>query len=550
MKFFVRRAPFPWLILAVICVVQVSAVWRLNPTNFFGMSGDDAIYLSSAKAITDGKGYVLPSLPGSPPATKYPILYPWLLSWIWRFNPVFPANLSTAAAFNLVFNVACLVMTFLFIRTLKGFTDTGALIVTAVCALHPYVLGLSANLLADIPFAALILTAFVLAARSLRKNVGWPSAALCGIISGMSFLLKVMGVPSAVGLFFSLAVRGGWRKSVAFAAGALPFFVSLMWRSILAAPNKVPAIATGCSRSWQMSWIYFMNYQAFWKSSAIESHMFWRYVDTNVRFLLYQLGAYFIDLRQLSMTPLNIIVFLLACLAVVRGMARQIQIGGWHPAHFGLAIYLIPVLIWDFPSPERFLVPFLPLFAAAIWVETAHLTAMIQISLLKSTGVQAWVPAVLCCGVIILTVFVAGVSWWRGFGTIADVSYRRAALLVDKREAYEWLRENTAPGARVIAYEEASMFLYSARQGMVPTVLSPAGKENADLLKSQLSCMLATAEPVGASYWLVSDDDFKLEWEHATALERSRAGELEKSYRRLFRSRNGHVRIYDLAGQL
>jgi hypothetical protein len=546
-RFFSQRNFPPWLILVAICAVHVAAVWHLHPTNFFGLSGDDAIYLSSARALTEGKGYILANLPGSPPATKYPILYPWILSWIWRFNPAFPANLSEAAAFNLVFNLAYLAMTFLFLRTLKGFTDRGALIVTTICALHPYLLGLSANLSADIPFAAITLASFVLAARTLVENAGLRSAVGCGIVSGVSFLLKVIGVPSAAGLFLSLAVRSGWRKSMAFAAGALPFFVGLMSHSLLAAPAKAPAIATGCSRSWQLSWIYFMNYQIFWKASAIEDHMFWHYLRTNFNFFLYQLGAYFLDIRQLARNPVNILLFLLVCLAVVRGLARQIQIGGWHPAHFALAIYLVPVLIWDFPSPERFLIPFLPLFAAAIWLEAAHLMTIIRVSVQKSKG--AWVPAVLCGGVIILTVFVAGVSWWRGYEAIADVSNRRAALLVDKREAYEWLRENTAPDARVIAYEEASMFLYSARQGMVPTVLSPAGKENADLLNSQLFCMLATAGPIGASYWLVSDDDFKLEWENATALERSRASELEKSYPRLFRSRGGHVRIYRIAGQ-
>jgi hypothetical protein len=544
-RFFSQRNFRPWLILVAICAVHVAAVWHLHPTNFFGLSGDDAIYLSSARALTQGKGYILANLPGSPPATKYPILYPWLLSWVWRFNPAFPANLSAAAAFNLVFNAAFLVMTFLFLRKLKGFTDRGALIVTTVCALHPYLLGLSANLSADIPFAAFTLTSFVLVANTLRENAGLHCAAGSGIVSGISFLLKVMGVPAAAGLFLSLAVRGRWRKSMVFAAGALPFFVGLMSRSLLAAPSKAPAIATGCSRSWQLSWIYFMNYQAFWKASAVEDHMFWHYLRTNFNFFLYQLAAYFLDIRQLARNPINILLFLLVCLAVVRGLARQIQIGGWHPAHFALAIYLVPILIWDFPSPERFLIPFLPLFAAAIWLEAAHLITTIRVSLQKSKG--AWVPAILCGGVIILTVFVAGISWWRGYGAIADVSYRRAALLVDKREAYEWLKENTAPDARVIAYEEASMFLYSARQGMVPTVLSPAGKENADLLNSQLSCMLATAEPIGASYWLVSDDDFKLEWENATALERLKASDLEKTYPRLFRSRNGHVRIYDLA---
>ena len=33
----------------------------------------------------------------------------------------------------------------------------------------------------------------------------------------------ILGVPIAAGLYLSLAVRGGWRKSAAFAAGVLLF---------------------------------------------------------------------------------------------------------------------------------------------------------------------------------------------------------------------------------------------------------------------------------------------------------------------------------------
>jgi hypothetical protein len=268
-----------------------------------------------------------------------------------------------------------------------------------------------------------------------------------------------------------------------------------------------------------------------------------------MNFLVYQLGAYFIDLRQIGVSPLTIIVLALVCLTVIRGLVRQIQTGGWHPVHFALAIYLIPVLIWDFPSPERFLVPFLTLFAAAIWIEARHLTDQMRISFRKSTPSQAWVSAVLCTGGVALVLYVAGVSWRQGFRAVADLSRYRAILLSDKREAYQWLRENTPPDARVIAYEQATMFLYTARQGMSPTTLSPGGKIDKQLLDAQLTCLLATAEPIGAGYWLVSEDDFKNEWETAMIQERSRSSELEKSHQQLFRSSQGRVRVYAMPDQ-
>src|SRR6266481_1921816 len=91
-----HRRVLPWLGFLYIAIMYVISIVRLNPTNYFGMSEDDSIYFSSAKALSEGKGYILPSVPGAPQATKYPILYPWLLSWVWRWNPSFPANLADA----------------------------------------------------------------------------------------------------------------------------------------------------------------------------------------------------------------------------------------------------------------------------------------------------------------------------------------------------------------------------------------------------------------------------------------------------------------------
>jgi hypothetical protein len=93
----------PWIALSAIILIYLCLVIRLHPVNFFGLSEDDTLYFSSAKAITEGRGYILPSVPGTPPATKYPILYPWILSWVWRWRPSFPANLFSALVVNLGF---------------------------------------------------------------------------------------------------------------------------------------------------------------------------------------------------------------------------------------------------------------------------------------------------------------------------------------------------------------------------------------------------------------------------------------------------------------
>src|SRR5260370_42466293 len=123
--------------LFAIVVAYVFFVVRLHPTNFFGFSHDDALYFSSAKVIAEGHGYILPSVPGAPPATKYPILYPWILSWVWRWNPSFPANLSAAVAVNIAFRAVFLTAAFVFLRRLKRLGAPGARVLTTFFAVRP-----------------------------------------------------------------------------------------------------------------------------------------------------------------------------------------------------------------------------------------------------------------------------------------------------------------------------------------------------------------------------------------------------------------------------
>jgi hypothetical protein len=64
-----------------------------------GVFRDDGIYLSSARALAGGKGYVIDTLPGSPPNTKYAPLTSALLAvpYLFGFDP-----LTSPAVFKIV----------------------------------------------------------------------------------------------------------------------------------------------------------------------------------------------------------------------------------------------------------------------------------------------------------------------------------------------------------------------------------------------------------------------------------------------------------------
>ena len=69
---------------------------RFSDMPQLGIRHDDGIYWVCARSLALDQGYRIASLPAQPNQTKYPPLYAWLLSWIWRARPSFPANLPWA----------------------------------------------------------------------------------------------------------------------------------------------------------------------------------------------------------------------------------------------------------------------------------------------------------------------------------------------------------------------------------------------------------------------------------------------------------------------
>src|SRR5262249_27500745 len=64
----------------LLSAVLVTAGWIHCDSLVCGEYHDDAIYVTTAKALAEGEGYRQTFLPGAPPQTKYPPLYPALLA--------------------------------------------------------------------------------------------------------------------------------------------------------------------------------------------------------------------------------------------------------------------------------------------------------------------------------------------------------------------------------------------------------------------------------------------------------------------------------------
>lgn len=540
------RTALPWAGLAGVLCIYVLFVVRLHPTNFFGYTHDDSIYFSSAQALAEGRGYVLPSLPGAPEATKYPVLLPWLLSFVWRWNPSFPNNLPAAIGVIVAFGCAFLASAFAFLRKYFGLSGGEALCITAFCALQPIVLLCSSSLLSDIPFAALAMAALLVWGGGL-KHSGNLRAAASGILSGLSILMRLTGLPFAAGVLLFAVWKRAWRLAGIYAASAGPFAIAVLWRAFMAVPPVPPSVVASPGPGWQQTWLYYTNYGAFRRMASPDLHTAATFLLNQSLYLISEISGYLLSPLSDKSIAFWLISTVLITWMVLAGLVRQAKQSGWQPAHFALAGTVLAVLSWDYPDGTRFLIPFLPIFMAAFWIEAKAIARRLRDVSRGSRELSERLAARagLAAG---LVVFLA-IGWNFVHGDrekLREVSVKRAELLREKREAYGWIRRNSSPGERVIASEDAMLYLYTDRETMRPIELLPNGAYDPARLSLDLEHVTDVAGAIGATYWLASPNDSDTHWKASKRRLAARLSEVEGVLPELFTSSGGQVSVYGL----
>jgi 4-amino-4-deoxy-L-arabinose transferase-like glycosyltransferase len=534
----------PWAGLSLILAIYITAVLSLRPTNFFGATEDDSIYFSSAKALAEGRGYILPSVPGTPPATKYPILYPLILSIVWKIKPSFPANVPWAIAVTVAFGLVYLVAGLIFLRRLQVLNDAEALLITAFCALHPVVLLYSASVLSDIPFAAFALVAMLLADSMVRPAARPQFAVLCGVVAGLSMLVRMFGLAIVAGILLAAVVRRTWKQMFLFAASIAPFLLFIVWRASLATRIVAPVSNNDAATlGWVRAWAYYTNYFAIWKVSVPNAHIFWAMISNNLGLLIQSPADFFLSPLLVSDSMTGRALVLLVSVMAVAGLVRQAFLRGWAPFHYVLPFYALIIVLWNYPdASNRFLLPFCFLLVAGLWLEMRRILVVVQSKISSgSTHSERFMAAVF--GVAMLFI---------GFGIIVNyvnghrrnlyaLSRQRESILKPKQEAYRWLADHDCCSP-VLAYEDADVYLYSGRTAMRPVIFVTSSIYEPKILDGSLGHILDVGRAINAGYWLFSEDDFAMESENAMSAIRNCLGVLgPNDWRASFKSNDGRV---------
>lgn len=474
-----------------------------------GWLDDDGIYAVTAKALAEGQGYVLTHVPGTPPQTKYPPLYPLYLSLWWGGG--FPALLGAQVALLPV--LAALAWGW---WRRQGFGVGVCAAMAGFLVLNPFSVVLGLSLMSEVLFTCLLLASVLCRRR----------AVVSGVLAGLAYLTRVVALPLLAAAPLSYWLKGDRRAALRFVLGMAPFIAAWYgWRHAHRSysPDSVAA--------------YYTDYVGLWLAS-----MTW----ADVPALLYKNASALLAAMSGLFTfgggegEIATLVFRLFSFASIAGCVRMVRRNGGDALVFygaGLAALLV---IWNYPPHERFVWPLLPLLLAGFAAEMTNFSALAVQSFRAGRRTAA---VVLSLGAGCLVAVAAGrnaVALWRDLpaGFTAEVHAGPA-----REAASLWLREHVDRRAKVAAWNGAQTYFDTGLRGYtprVPTLLFY--RDDRAGFTAYFRALPEFARANRLSYILVTPDDFRGHLSVGEAAQVKASLALRKDLTRLYN--NGGFVIY------
>lgn len=436
----------------LITVGFVIAVWSVYfVATACGSFHDDAIYVSTAQSLAAGSGYRLINVPGSPPQTKYPILYPLMLSAIWKISPDFPGNLVLMQAATLACAAGALLLSYLYLIRFGYASRHVAMTASLLAATTPYFAFVSTRVLSEMPFALLTILALWRSEVALRRtSATWRFHFVTGAVLALPYLCRSVGVVVPIAAVTTLLFKR--KPVVATMAGACCAAAPWVIWSLSALGNWQRDNISGYYTDYVGSWAVLLTHPA----QIIVGNLLFLNIDTN--------GMSIGGLRQLLYSGL---AWRLEPLLILTGVATW-----WSTLRRAYRLELLPVFLvvyatllvaWPWP-PSRFLLPILPLVLS----QTGRMSSAIVRRLLPTFHRTALT-------VIVAVALLANVTELASFGWMVrttsfpyPVRTSRPVTWDSYEQLFSWLRANTETADRIGAPLDSMIFLYAQRQAFRP----------------------------------------------------------------------------------
>jgi hypothetical protein len=452
-------------LVTLFLLLLIPVYWIELNTPAVGYYHDDGIYVVTAKALAEGKGYRILSLPGEMVQTKYPVLFPALLAIVWKIFPLFPENAIFLKMVPLIgtFFWVWLLHWFFKEKYLNASSSTGIILITLS---SPWVVLFSVTILSETIFAFLCTGALIY----LNRLEGNPDKKeirtlfLSSILAAAAFLTRSAGIPLLFAGTISLLLRRRYRTCVRFFL-LYVIIVSpwILWQAIYHGSYSW-ANSYYTSSNYQ-NWNILVNYPPLIKAEILAK---------NFLFLLlaptYLLG---LNIRLFGTLYFPYIIAILVTSFSLLGFYQDLRMG-IQSIHLFLLFYYGMLLIWVWP-PLRFVVPIFP-----FWLFFAYKGVMLICSNFSS---RARIQRTVNEGLVILLCLCLGSALYVSTSNVLRIHQPAVSISnPPTNENYDWYgvssllawtSENTPSDSVLLGNLDPTIYLYTGRKAVRGFVADP-----------------------------------------------------------------------------
>jgi hypothetical protein len=449
----VALAPRDFAFAALLALaVAAGGAARMVP-GVIGVFHDDAVYTITAKALAEGEGYRLTNLPTAPAQTKYPVLYPAILSVAWR-AAASSSSAQLVAVQAVTLACAAIALAAMYLHALRfGLAGRASAFAGGLLAASaPNLLFYCAQPVSEMPFAAFTILALSMSEQRLRGAAGGPARDLAtGFALGLPFLCRVVGIVVPVAVLGVLAVRR----------------IPVRW----IAAGVVLAIAP---------WIAWL---AYWRGATDAvvgyqtSYFSWWLTNEPLSSLVMNVGKLFVAFSHVSFEALAWALYarvdstraILTAVGAIPWVVVAMRCRSLSLLPVTLAVYFVVVCFWPWP-PDRFLIPVLPLLAMLSFEQLRRMVVRVA-----SPGIAA--AAILIAALVPIATNVRLLSTYVSASRTSHYPYflpsEDPVSWASYEEAFDWLESHTEASDVIASGFDSMTALYTGRPTIRPFVPRP-----------------------------------------------------------------------------
>lgn len=439
-RLFQRSAVF--VFVAICLLIQ----WPYIVAPLVGNHHDDGVLLVTARALAEGHGYVIESLPDPIAQTKYPILFPAVLALIWKFAPAFPDNLPWLRLVPLLCFWGWVYVAFRIVRDEFGKSEA-AWWIAAVMLSCPLLVYYGTIPMSETMYSFISSLAIWLLLRISRREITWTDGVWVALAVAAAYHTRVVGialVPVVAVVFLRKRTLLPFALfGVVLAALVTPWLIWISGQSVPADP-VVGFYAKGRYADWNVL-TGSTHYTQHWRDVIVQ------------------------NVLVAVVSPIGIwggkLPFVLLSLAALVGLFH-----GWHSRgriiiNLWCIISLGIMIVWPWPAWRFFLV-LLPF---------ALLTASMGVS--PPSCITIYIARAFAFALIAVGLWVSGknalATWHYGTPHYTTDESSRALSWTEASATFSWICENTPPDVRIAATSDPRYWLYCDRHAMRAFPLDP-----------------------------------------------------------------------------